>query len=85
MKSVEQSVIEVISKSLLVEETGISRGASLSTDLHADSLDAVELIMSLEERFDIEIPDEDATDLHTVQQVIDYVQDALILRASVRS
>ena len=77
-------MIEVISKSLLIEETGISRSASFSTDLHADSLDAVELIMSLEERFDIEIPDEDATKLQTVQHVIDYVQDALILRASVR-
>lgn len=84
MKSVEQSVIEVIAKSLLIEETKISRGASLSTDLHADSLDAVELVMSLEEQFGIEIPDEDAASLQTVQQVIDYVQDALILRASVR-
>jgi len=82
VKSVEQSVIEVISKSLHIEEAGISRSASLATDLHADSLDAVELIMTLEERFGIEIPDEDAENLQTVQQLIDYVQDALNFRSS---
>ncbi len=80
MKSIDESVIEVIANSLLIGEAEVSREATLSTDLHADSLNAVELIMALEDRFGIEIPDEDAENLKTVQQVIDYVRDAVTLR-----
>lgn len=73
MKSIEHSIIEIISKTLLIDESSVARNASLADELHADSLDAVELVMALEERFGIEISDEDAEQLHTVQQVIDYV------------
>lgn len=73
MKSIEHSIIETISKTLLIDESNVALNASLADDLHADSLDAVELVMALEERFGIEIPDEDAEQLRTVQQVIDYV------------
>jgi acyl carrier protein len=47
--------------------------ASFTDDLHADSLDIVELVMALEEEFDIEIPDEDAEKILTVQEVVDYI------------
>lgn len=77
MKTIDQSVVEVIARSLLLDESQISESASLANDLHADSLDAVEIIMSLEDRFGIEIPDEDAEELKTVDQVIAYVQRSL--------
>ena len=46
-------------------------------DLGADSLDAIELILSFEEKFDIEIPDEDADKIHTVQEAVDYITGRL--------
>ena len=49
--------------------------ASFVDDLGADSLDTVELVMALEEEFEIEIPDEDAEKITTVQQAIDYIND----------
>lgn len=82
MKTIDQSVVEVIARSLLLDESQISESASLAKDLHADSLDAVEIIMSLEDRFGIEIPDEDAEELKTVAQVIGYVQRSLSSRSA---
>jgi acyl carrier protein len=66
-------------KSIIVEQLGVSmeevtREASFIEDLGADSLDIVELIMALEEEYDIEIPDEDAEKIQTVQDVISYVE-----------
>jgi acyl carrier protein len=66
---------------LIVEQLGISReqavsGASFLDDLGADSLDIVELVMSLEEEFDIEIPDEDAEKIQTIGDAIDYLKEA---------
>jgi acyl carrier protein len=66
-------------KKVLVEQLDVSEDevvppASIVDDLKADSLDVVEIIMGLEEEFDIEIPDEDAEKITTVQQIIDYVE-----------
>ena len=66
-------------KSIIVEQLGVSMEevtpqASFIEDLGADSLDIVELIMALEEEYDMEIPDEDAEKIQTVEDVISYVQ-----------
>ncbi len=66
---------EAIIYKLGVEVSQITPEASFIDDLGADSLDTVELIMALEEEFDLEIPDEDAEALTTVKAVIDYIED----------
>jgi acyl carrier protein len=68
---------EAIIDKLGVEESQITPEASFIDDLGADSLDTVELIMALEEEFDLEIPDEDAETLITVKAVVDYIEDKL--------
>ncbi|MEC9007091.1 MAG: acyl carrier protein [Candidatus Neomarinimicrobiota bacterium] len=66
-------VKEIIIDKLGVEEEKIASEASFVDDLGADSLDTVELIMQLEEEFGIEIPDEDAEKITTVQLAVDYL------------
>ena len=73
--SVEEKVIEIIIDQLGVDEKQVNSKASFIDDLGADSLDTVELIMALEEEFDIEIPDEDAEKIATVQNAVDYIKD----------
>ena len=77
MNPIESEVVDVIAATLRVERSGITREASLADDLGADSLDWVTLIMALEDRFAVDIPDEDAAELRTVKQVTDYVALAL--------
>ena len=72
--SVEDKVKKIIAEKLSVDLNEIVPEASFVDDLGADSLDLVELIMSMEEEFDIEISDEDAEKLVTFQDVIDYIQ-----------
>ena len=67
-------VKEVIVDKLGVEEDKIETSSSFVDDLGADSLDTVELIMQLEEEFGIEIPDENAEKMTTVQQAVDYIE-----------
>ena len=67
-------------KAIIVEQLGVTEGsvtmeASFIDDLGADSLDIVELVMALEEEFDIEIPDTDAEKVVTVEDVVDYIKD----------
>lgn len=81
MSPIESEVIAIVAATLRVERSGITRDASLEDDLGADSLDWVSLIMALEDRFGVDIPDEDAAELRTVKQVTDYV--ALVLDAQV--
>lgn len=69
----DQEMIDIIVEQLSVEREKVVPNASFVDDLGADSLDLVELIMAMEEGFDIEIPDEDAEGISTVQDAIDYV------------
>ena len=66
-------VKKVVVEQLDVAEDEVTAQASFVEDLGADSLDVVELVMGLEEEFDIEIPDEDAEKIATVQDAIDYI------------
>ena len=72
----KKKVIDLIVEQLQVDENEVVPGASFTDDLGADSLDTVELIMAFEEAFDIEIPDEDAEKMTTVQHVFDYLEKA---------
>jgi acyl carrier protein len=74
MPSVEEKIKQIIIDQLGVDSAEVTESASFVDNLGADSLDRVELIMAFEEIFDIEIPDEDAEKIATVQDVIDYVQ-----------
>ena len=64
----------IIAEQLGVEEDAISMETNLMKDLEADSLDAVEIIMAIEDEFDIEIPDEDAEKFQTVADIVGYVE-----------
>ena len=68
-------VKEIIVEQLGVAENSVNEEASFIDDLGADSLDIVELIMAIEEEFDIEIPDTDAEKVVTVGDVVDYIKD----------
>ncbi|MCL7766582.1 acyl carrier protein [Pasteurella multocida] len=73
--SIEERVKKIIVEQLGVKEDEVKPEASFVEDLGADSLDTVELVMALEEEFDIGIPDEEAEKITTVQSAIDYVQN----------
>lgn len=73
-KSIEQLVKEIIVEQLSVSEEEVVPEASFVDDLGADSLDLVELVMVLEEKFGQEIPDEAAEKIQTVQDAIDYIK-----------
>jgi acyl carrier protein len=74
-KTVERRVIEIIVEQLGVSEEEVTLEASFIEDLGADSLDLVELIMAMEEEFGIEISDEDAEKIQTVQDVVSYINE----------
>ena len=74
MVSVAEKVKQIIVEQLGVDEAEVTPTASFVDDLGADSLDIVELVMALEEAFELDIPDEDAEKIQTVQQTIDYIQ-----------
>ncbi len=73
--SVEEKVKEIIIDQLGVDEKQVSPKASFIDDLGADSLDTVEPVMALEEEFDIEIPDEEAEKIASVENAIDYIKN----------
>jgi len=66
---------QIVAEQLGVDESEVTPQASFVDDLNADSLDLVELIMSLEEEFGMEIPDEDAERIRTVQEAVDFVEE----------
>lgn len=74
-KTIEEKVRDIIVEQLSVNPEQVTPNASFIEDLGADSLDTVELVMAFEEEFGVEVPDEDAEKLHTVQQVIDYIKE----------
>jgi acyl carrier protein len=73
MASVEEKVKHIIVEQLGVDEEEVKAAASFVDDLGADSLDVVELVMALEEEFGLEISDEDAEKLSTVQEAVTYI------------
>ncbi|GFO85718.1 MULTISPECIES: acyl carrier protein [Anaerostipes] len=66
---------EIIAEQLGVSEDEVTLEASFKDDLDADSLDLFELVMALEEEYDVEIPSDDLTELNTVGDVINYLKD----------
>lgn len=74
MSSVEDRVQKIIAEQLSVSEDQVTNEASFVDDLGADSLDTVELVMALEEEFEIDIPDEEAEKIVNVQDAIDYIK-----------
>jgi acyl carrier protein len=74
VKKIVEKVKQIIGEQLGVKEDEITPTSSFVDDLGADSLDTVELVMAIEEAFDIEIPDNDAEKMRTVQDVIDYIE-----------
>jgi len=76
MASIEERVKQIVAEQLGVDEDQVTNGASFMDDLGADSLDTVELVMALEEEFDIEISDEDAEKIQKVQDAVDYISKA---------
>ena len=77
MSDIADKIKKIICEQLDVPEEEVVPEASFVDDLGADSLDQVELIMAMEEEFDVSIPDEDAENIGTVQDAIDYVQKVL--------
>ena len=74
MSSIEEKVKKIIAEQLSVSEDQITPDASFVEDLGADSLDTVELVMALEEEFEIDIPDEEAEKIVTFQDVLNYIK-----------
>ena len=68
-------VKKIVAEQLGVEEEQVKPDASFANDLGADSLDTVELVMALEEEFEIEIPDEAAEGIGTVQAAVDFIKE----------
>lgn len=71
---IQDKVMQIVSEQMSVEKDELSRETSFVNDLNADSLDTVELVMELEDEFDLTIPDEEAEKLKTVGNAIDYIQ-----------
>jgi len=74
MSNVWERVKKVIVDQLSVDESQVVETASFTTDLGADSLDTVELVMAFEEEFGIEIPDDEAEKIATVKDAVDYIE-----------
>ena len=75
MENIEQRIKKIVAEQLGVKEEEVKNESSFVNDLGADSLDTVELVMALEEKFECEIPDEQAEKINTVQEAIDYVNE----------
>ena len=73
MENIEQRVKKIVAEQLGVNEAEVKNESSFVDDLGADSLDTVELVMALEEEFNLEIPDKEAEKITNVQQAIDYI------------
>ena len=76
-QEIEQKVISIVAEQLSVDKAEISRETSFVNDLGADSLDTVELVMELEDEFDMNIPDDEAEKLQTVGSAIDFIQKVM--------
>lgn len=70
-----EKVRKIIADCLSLDESEVKLSSNFVDDLGADSLDVVELVMALEEEFDIEIPDDEAENVKTVENVVEYIKD----------
>lgn len=73
MATTQERVKRIVVEQLGVKEEDVTDSVSFVDDLGADSLDTVELVMALEEEFEMEIPDNDAESITTIQQAVDYI------------
>ncbi len=74
---IEEKVLQIVSEQMSVDKSEITRETSFVNDLNADSLDTVELVMELEDEFDLTIPDDEAEKLKIVGEAVDYIQQQL--------
>ncbi len=74
-ESIEEKLKKIVAEQLNVEVSQVEPSKSFIEDLGADSLDVVELVMALEEKFEIEIPDEEAQNIQTVGDAINYIKE----------
>jgi acyl carrier protein len=74
---IKDRIVQIIAKQLGIEEEDVTPQANVVDDLGADSLDVVELVMALEEEFDLEIPDQEAEKILNVQNIFDYMENAV--------
>lgn len=77
MPSVEERVIEIVSSQMGVEKDTVTKETTFVNDLGADSLDTVELVMEIEEEFDITIPDDEAEKIQSVGQAVGYIEEQM--------
>ena len=77
MPSVEERVIEIVSSQMGVEIDTVTKDTTFVNDLGADSLDTVELVMEIEEEFDITIPDDEAEKIQSVGQAVGYIEEQM--------
>lgn len=77
MANIEERVIHIVCENLGVSKEQVTRATSFTEDIGADSLDIVELVMELEEEFEITIPDEEAEKIKTVGEAIDYIDNEI--------
>ena len=74
-KIMMEKLIDIIAEQLHVDKAEVNAASDFKADLHADSLDLFELVMALEDEYDVEIPNEDLEKLTTVQSVVDYLNE----------
>jgi acyl carrier protein len=74
---IQDKVFQIVAEQMSVDKGELSRNTSFVNDLNADSLDTVELVMELEDEFDLTIPDEEAEKLKTIGEAIDYIKKHL--------
>lgn len=75
-EEIEAKVIEIVAEQMGADRSKITRDTSFIEDLHADSLDTVELVMEFEDEFETSIPDEEAEKIRTVGQAVDFIKQA---------
>lgn len=73
MQTIEQRIIKIVAEELGILESGIKPESHIENDLDADSLDKIELVMALEDEFEMEIPDEEAEKIETIQHAVDFI------------
>ncbi len=74
---IEAKVIDIVAEQMGVDKASITRDTSFTNDLHADSLDTVELVMEFEDEFETSIPDDQAEKIQTIGQAIDYIKESI--------